>query len=252
MRQETRKNILKVNKVFTTHLISVQSAKYALSNYEYSEGESVILDDSDKSVILTKVQADELNAEQRDYFNSNKDFNPFNPVTEAKPIGDIKFISRKTNTNAYLLDIGIALDDLRKNTKNEDLIILGDCPTPWLYQENDYKPVKEAQDWLKKYITTEFNGGFLLRDANLIQFIPRLFWLIRCNAALPEFLMTFGNYNTIFSVCRYGVLHIESYDKDELNSIVDFFNKRKFKQIDNCSDPIEFDDLDGRQIMPGS
>lgn len=252
MEQKNRQDILKINEVFTNHLISLQVAKHDPSSCEYSEGERVILDDSNKSVMLTKEQADELNAEQRDYFNSNKDLNPFDSVTNIKWIGSAKFISSKTNANAYLLNVGEALNDLRKNINNNDLIVLGDWSTSWLSQDNDYKPVKETLNWLGKYIDFDFNGGFLLRDNDLIQFIPRLFWLIRCNSSLPEFLMTFENYKTIISICQYGILHVESYDKEELNYILGFFNERGFKQIDDCNDPVYFDSFDGRQIMLSS
>ena len=250
MKQKTRQDILKINEVFTTHLIDVQITKHDPSNYEYSERERVILDDSGKCVILTKEKANELNAENRDYFNSNKDINPFDLKTDVKWIDGTTLISSKTDASSYLIDIGEALETLRKKLGSKNLIVMGDWITPWLYQDNDYKPVKEVLDWLKKQIDSDFNGGFLLRGIELIQFIPKLFWLIRCNASLPEFMMTFENCKTIFSICKYGVLHIESYDQDELNYIFEFFSGRRFRQVDDCcNNPVNFDNFNGRKIL---
>jgi len=79
-------------------------------------------------------------------------------------------------------------------------------------------------DFLKSIVAPDFNGGFLLYGQDLVDFIPRLFWLIRYNMALPQFMMTFENLKTIITICKHGVIHFESYDTNELSMIVDFFN----------------------------
>jgi len=243
---------LKINEVFTNHLIKVQVAKHDPSDYEYSEGDKVILDDSNKAVTLTKEKANELNAENRNDFNLSKDSNPFDTKGKYKWIGRAILISNKKDSDSYLHDLGESLDKLRLFTNSNDLIVLGDWSTPWLYQDNDYKPVKESLDWFRKQIDNEFTGGFLLKETDLTQFIPRLFWLTRCNMSLPEFMMTFENCKTIISICKHGALHLESYDQVELNEFLDFFQTLGFKQTDDCYGPVNFDNFEGRKIRLSS
>jgi hypothetical protein len=246
----TRQEILQINKVFTYHLIQVQDAKQKPKENEYKIGDKVILDDSNKSVTLTQVLVDKLNKESIEDYNANKDSNPF--TNEFKWIGWTTMISAKKSVSDYLTDLGTTIEKLRIYTKNNSLIILGDWSTPWLYQENDYKPVKDSLDFLKSIVAPDFNGGFLLHGQDLVDFIPRLFWLIRCNMSLPQFMMTFENLKTIITICKHGVIHFESYDTNELSMIVDFFKQLDFVEIDNCSDPIKFDNFDGRQIKLSS
>lgn len=252
MRHETRKNILKMNEVFANHLIGVQIAKHKPSDNEYSEGDRIILDDSNKAVTLTKEKADELNAEDKKYFDSKKDTNPFDSGKIFKWIGRVTLISNKEDSDSYLYDLGESLEKLRLQLKSSELIALGDWSTPWLYQDNDYKPVKESLHWIRNRIDSEFNGGFLLKETDLIEFIPRLFWLTRCNMSLPQIMMTFENCKTIFSICKHGVLHLESYDKHELNNFIEFYHALGFKQIENCYDPVNFDRFEGRNIKLSS
>lgn len=252
MKQATRHSILKLNEVFTNHLIEVQIAKYKPSDDEYAEGDNIILDDSNKVVTLTKEQADELNAEDRKYFESKKDNTPFDLNKKFKRVRSTTLISGQKDSHSYLKDLGQSLEKLRLKLKSSDLIVLGDWPIPWLSQNNDYQPAKEALDWFSKRIDREFNGGFLLKKNDLIEFIPRLFWLIRCNMSLPEIMMTFVDCKTIFSVCKHGVLHIESYDQVELNDFIRFYQSLGFIQTNNCFDPVDFDKFRGRNIKLSS
>lgn len=48
----------------------------------------------------------------------------------------------------HVNSIGIELRRLIGSFHANTLIFLGDTKTPWLYQSNDYKPVKKAQEYL--------------------------------------------------------------------------------------------------------
>jgi len=120
---------------------------------------------------------------------------------------------------------------------------MGDWSTPWLYQENDYPPVLAATKYLNQKIDKKFNGGFELEARSISSFIPHLFWLTRCNASLPEFMMSFIKSKTVISLCKYGILHFEFYDSKERDEILTLFNKKNFKEVDRCNDPIKFDNM---------
>ncbi len=248
MKHQSREQILKINQIFTSHLIQIQKEKHNPSDYAYKAGDELLIEGSANPLILSQEKADELNKEEMDFVDSNRDKNPFEHFSSLKWIGRYTMISSKTNSVDYLNDVSKSIEGLRNHLKAQNLIVIGDWPTPWLVQENDYKPVKEAQDYLKLSISSDFDGGFLLSDADLIAFIPRLFWLVRCNASLPDFLMTFENSKTAISICKYGVLHIESYDQEELKTIYHYFKQQDFKEVDECIDPVDFDDFIGRKM----
>lgn len=239
-----RKEILDLNQTFTEHLISVQKAKHKPS-YKWKKGDSVILDDSDETIVLTKEGADKLNEDELKYFLDNQDSYPLNNRNDW--IGRTTLISSKKSPQKYLNDLSYSLSELSKEFG--PLIILGDWNTPWLSQKNDYPLVVKATEYLHEKIHEEFNGGFLLENNEILDFIPHLFWLIRYNASLPEFMMTFKKTKTVFSMCQYGVLHLEFYDSIEQSIILKFFDNKNFKEVKECNDPIEFDNCNGRQIV---
>ena len=245
--QKTREEILRKNQVFTEHFLKVQEAKYSPDGNEYSEGDKVILDEG--AVTLTKEKAEELNREDIDNYERKKDISSFNTELNVEWIGRKILVPNNNDFENYFKEIGLALDALTSLFKTEKLFILGNLNTPWLFQENEYPPVKKASDYLKSKVNIEFNGGFELSENELIDFIPHLFWLIRCNMSLPEFMMSFENSKTIFSIYKHGNLNLEFYDNKEKEMILSFFKARGFRQIDDYYDTIEFDNFDGRGLI---
>lgn len=162
----SREEILNLNKVFTHHLLDVQDAKHNPKNSEYVVGQEVILDDSNKSIVLTKELADKLNQNDWDHYQAKRDKRT--SEIEVKFAGNITLISSKKTPFEYLTQVGVTINELRIHTNNQHLIILGDWPTPWLNQENDYEPVKESFKYLERFITHDFKGGFLLNGKELI------------------------------------------------------------------------------------
>ena len=181
-----------------------------------------------------------------------EDKNPFPNSINLDFIESRLVISSKENSEDYLYDIARALEQLRIELNESDLIILGVENIPWLIQENDYQPVKNALNYLERNIDSDFNGGFLYREEGLLEFIPHLFWLTRCNASLPYFYMSFPKAKTFISLCKYGVLHFECYDQDEKIKILQILSDLNFKELESCGDPIEFDNFNGRKIKISS
>lgn len=247
---KSRKEILEINPAFTKFILDLQLS-YKPEPFEI--GEKVILElDDDEGTTLTKELAEKLNREQDDEFETNRDINPFPNSEELVFIENRLIISSKDNTGEYLSDIANSIEKIRVELKETDLIVLGVQNTPWLYQENEYLPVKTALNYLKQRIDSEFDGGFLLKEESLLEFIPHLFWLTRFNASLPYFYMSFPKSKTVITLCKYGVLHFEFYDKNEKLRILKILSDKGFKELDSCGDPINFDQFDGRKIKISS
>lgn len=244
---KSRTEILKLNNCFTEHLMSVQKAKHEPTD-EWTEGESVILDDSNEATMLTKKQANKLNAEDLKHYQDNKDDIEIEQLNKWEGRTTLK--SSRQTISDYFNDIEYSLRQLSKRFGN--LIILGDWSTPWLSQENDYPPVQQATKYFNQKIDIDFNGGFVLDTNSISGFVPHLFWLTRCNASLPDFIMSFVESKTVISLCKYGILHLEFYDSKERLEIIELFNDMGFIEVDRCNDPIEFDQMDGRKIIISS
>jgi len=243
---KSRKEILEINPAFTKFILDMQLSD---KPEPFEVGEIVILElDKDEGTTLTEELANKLNREQNEEFEINRDINPFPNLEELVLIDNRLIISSKDNTTEYLSDIANSIEKIRVELKESNLIVLGVQNTPWLHQENDYLPVNNALNYLKKRVDSEFNGGFLLKEESLLEFVPHLFWLTRCNASLPYFYMSFPKAKTIITICKYGVLHFEFYEQDEKMKILQILSDLNFKEIDSCGDPVEFDNFDQRRI----
>jgi hypothetical protein len=117
------------------------------------------------------------------------------------------------------------------------LIFQGDEKTPWLYQKNDYKPVKEALNYLSKNkIGETFNGAFKVNLTELPIFIKHLTWLTRCNAALPDFYFMDKGQNIVGNICKYANVHLFTVNEktNKLFSKIIKNSKLENTTADNC------------------
>jgi len=136
----------------------------------------------------------------------------------------------------HIKTLCIALSELTKGLGYDTLIFLGDTERAWLYQDNDYKPVKGAQQYLiDNKIGKRFNGALQIDLSELPTFVKHLAWLARCNAALPYIHFTDTRQNIIGSICKYGNLHIDTLNEktDKLFKIL--IDKTPLRYLDgNC------------------
>ena len=245
---QSREEALARNRYFTQHVIPVQVALYKPLGYR--AGRKVKL--GGESVVLSEEQAAELNANNLAIFEKFRDINPFRGEELPKFAGEARMFPSETEVEAYLHTLGEAFEEIRKWYGASEMIFLGGWQTPWLVQENDYPPVKATLDWLKDLVDDQFNGAILLSGAHLINFIPMLFWLVRCNMDLPYIWAATENSKITFSICKNGSIHLDAYgDEGELDSIVELLEKRgfsRYERLDFCSDPIRFDGFGGRRM----
>ncbi len=238
--QITRKEALSLNPVFTTQLLQVQEVKYRPDGNEWEAGDQTTLDVREGTVVLSQAQADLLNQEAIDSFESNRDRSPFASDLRLLFAGSATLISPENTPDTYLQHLGETLEALRIHLGQPFLFVVGDWPTPWLTQENAYPPVQAALAFLKTQIDPTFSGGFKLKGSELTAFIPHLFWLVRGNMALPEFMIGFPEGKFVFSICKHGVLHFEFYDPEAPEQLLGFFASAGFLRIDRCADPVAF------------
>lgn len=121
--------------------------------------------------------------------------------------------------------LGPALAALAKSLYADSLLFLGDTQTPWLYQVNNYKPVKAALEYLaSQKIRKRFNGALEVNVSELPLFVVHLAWLTRCNAALPYFHFINKEQNIIGSICKHGNIHLDPLNESADEHIQLFLN----------------------------
>ena len=136
----------------------------------------------------------------------------------------------------HLNILGKELIHLIKAINADTLIFLGDTEIAWLYQNNDYKPAKEAQEYLtNNNIGKRFSGALQVAISELPVFIKHLAWLTRCNAALPYFHFIDKRQSIVGNICKYGNLHLDTLN-EPTDQIVNFFiANSKFELANNGS-----------------
>ncbi|MGB8192289.1 MAG: hypothetical protein WCF67_10240 [Chitinophagaceae bacterium] len=153
---------------------------------------------------------------------------------------------------AHIKALGIELTGLTKAFNADVLIFLGDTETPWLHQQNEYKPVQEAQQYLvANKIGKRFNGALQADTAELPVFIKHLAWLIRCNASLPYFYFTDPGNKILVTICQYGNLHLDTLNAEADKMIKAFMHSSKLQYGNNSSCYNQFGKtgaISGRQI----
>lgn len=136
----------------------------------------------------------------------------------------------------HVAALGKEVTKLVKALHTDTLVFLGDTETPWLYQQNDYKPAKEAQEYLMdKKVGKRFDGALQMDTSEMPTFIKHLAWLTRCNAALPYFHFTDPVQNIMGSICKYGNLHLDTLNEHADNILQSFVNSSKFEFGDRNS-----------------
>ena len=90
------------------------------------------------------------------------------------------------SAKGHAKNMAASLHQLVNSLGFSSLIFMGDTKTPWLYQQNEYKPVKEALDFLRvQKVGDNYSGALKVTTESLPAFMIHLFWLVRCNASLP-------------------------------------------------------------------
>ena len=186
---------------------------------------------------------------RRSYNYDKDEAEYFNPKVYESFI--LTFASR--SFNEHIKKLGTELCKLTKELGYDILIFFGDTELAWLHQDNDYKPAKEAQQYLiENMIGKQFNGALQVDNSELLTFIKHLCWLTRCNASLPYIHFSDKGQNFIGSICQYGNIHIHTLNEEADKSLKLFIDNSEFKYLDGNNCYNQFDEtsaIPGRRII---
>jgi len=115
------------------------------------------------------------------------------------------------------------------------LIFLGDSKRAWRYQESNYPPVHEAHLYLERNkVGKRFDGALEVTLEELPAFVKHLYWLVRCNAALPVFHFMNDQQDFVGSICQYGNVHISTLSTSADNLFPVALEKSNFINADSA------------------
>ena len=135
--------------------------------------------------------------------------------------------------------LGLQLTSLIKNLGFDKLIFLGDIDIAWLKREHDYKPAKDALQYLKdNNIGKRFSGALEVQAIELPTFILHLAWMVRTNAILPYVYFIDPGQNFIGNICQYGNVHVSMLNNEFDKSFRDQMAKTRFEMLSGprCSE----------------
>ena len=142
---------------------------------------------------------------------------------------------------------------LLSKISTDSVIFLGDFKRAWRYQDNEFKSVKEALEFLEQNgVNKKFDGVLLVQINDLPTFLKHVFWLQRCNATLPDFHFMDKDQRFVGYICKYGNLHFHVLATTAADSINRVISERKFQNImeTSCSDSFsKTSAIKGRQII---
>ncbi|RYD83594.1 MAG: hypothetical protein EOP53_00395 [Sphingobacteriales bacterium] len=245
----TRKEALEKNPLFASFIVSVQDAKYnPAKDYHMYKPQKMWVDDVLRFV--TQEECDQWNLEELEEFSKRKDSPTLLVDLKDKFSGSKTFGFEPTSIENHIEKLSESIEKLSIKL-NQSFFFLLDYKTPWLYQENDFEPIQSAYKHLNSIgIDKEFVGGIQCSGEELKTFISHLFWLVRCNASLPECYFGCEKSSFVMSICKYGIVHFEFYSDKEKSQIIKYCKGLGMIEMEECYDTFsDSNAIEGRQII---
>jgi hypothetical protein len=163
------------------------------------------------------------------------------------------FTVQSQTARGHISVLSKAVQAIASKLSYKHIIFMGDTKTPYLYQENNYKPVKMSIMTLSgKGIAKKFNGAIRCDQYDLKEILKCIFWINRCNAASPDIYFTDEQQNSLWHICKYGNLHIEILDEGTEKKIQNAIAKTALQPFDEEHCYSSFDkggSIKGRQTI---
>jgi hypothetical protein len=192
----------------------------------------------DKDRFYSQKECDEIRENQ--IIQYKKSIDQITPKAQNQ-ISEEIFNLRISDTLVYTNELGNLMSKLSKNLNNNIIFFL-ELKIPWLYQRNEYKPVKQALNYLRNIgITNEYVGGIMANGEDLKELTTNLFWIIRCNAALPNCWFCDTSSKFVGDLCMHGNLHFHTFDENVKSKLIHFAKSENLKRIRKCEE--EFEDV---------
>lgn len=195
----SRHDLLQINLVFAAAIIAIQDSKYNPRKILHYEKVSNTDEISQEEIELYDQRRDVIDLDE----NTAQFYSTFALCTDTDNMTDIP---AKLSAN---------LKQLMQDLNQKQAIFILEFNTPWDFQHNDFPKVKIALSYLYSLgMSKDFSGGFIVETDDIETFFSHIFWLIRCNAGMPDLYFSGENIPIIISCDRFGNLLCDSYNQN--------------------------------------
>ena len=211
IQQVNRADILGRYAALASYLKRWQADAYDPANVEVQAGEKVWLDMEDaEATVLTDEQAANLNATARaEFFALRDDLTAADDLTE---MGTVIGYLPSPNMDAFADRIAMHFETLAKDLEWQKFAVLTDVKRPFLDQKNDFDPVRKAEAHLiDRGFSKSSSDGFECDLEGLLDLLPHLFWIVRCNAGAPKLQISAEGTNIVLILCHRANIHFCTY-----------------------------------------
>ncbi|TWI81633.1 hypothetical protein IQ13_2651 [Lacibacter cauensis] len=128
-----------------------------------------------------------------------------------------------TDINSYTTVLSNKLKELFQAIGADEVYILSHLKLDLFgNRDNQFKPLAKAYEKLEAITgQTSYKEAFHININQLQQFIDIIFWLIRCDPAVPEYIFFFaGNEKLELFLCKYGNIHLTEIGNVQLTKEV--------------------------------
>ena len=190
----TRNEIIKTKKIVSTELTKMQKAIYDEEMLQYYK------DDNEEHLYW----------EMFDLYKK----------TEIKYSTFYKIISLEhSDIDTFTTKLTEKLIDLFNTINATDFIIVSHLKLDFFgNRDNKFKPLKEAYKKLEKIVgNNTYKETFEIDTNSLPDFIEILFWIIRCDPSVAEYIFLFDkDEQVLIHLCKYGNIHLTEFNKEQL------------------------------------
>lgn len=126
-----------------------------------------------------------------------------------------------TDINSFTTVLSNKLKELFQTIHADEVYILSHLKLDLFgNRENQFKPLAKAYEKLEAITgQTSYHEAFLINISELQEFVDILFWLIRCDPSVPEYIFIFAkNEKLELFICKYGNIHLTEIGSRQLTN----------------------------------
>lgn len=184
----------------------------------------------------------------REYNAKENDFEDYFPETFRSYVLTLSSKTYRGHTSSLANEF----TKLIRNLGIDNVIFLGDMKFAWLSGNSDYKPAKEALEYLAaNKLGKRFNGALKVSLSELTIFMKHIAWLVRTNSVV-SYVHFMNEAQTILgSICQYGNLHISTMNKMSDKQFRGEINNTHFEYAssEECSSQFPKGEIEGRKFL---
>jgi hypothetical protein len=152
----------------------------------------------------------------------------------------------------FVAQLAIRLERLFEALQVEELILMSHLGLDLFgNRENDYEPLQQAYATMEALLgSSSFSEALVLQRQDLKNWVPVLFWIIRCDPSVPEYIFLYDAQERIECfICKYGNVHITEIGEERITPAL--LDSLGWELIDGPEYDRFSDDgaIEGRQIL---